>query len=80
METVPVYVEALPEREAVLHPEGAEIELPPEKEEELPSVSEGAETEEESPPAPEGVLMFFSFLRHWFHEGTSIYQVWSKMT
>jgi hypothetical protein len=80
METVPVYVEAFPEREAVLHPEGAEIELPPEKEEELPSVSEGAETEEESPPAPEGVLMFFSFLRHWFHEGTSIYQVWSKMT
>jgi hypothetical protein len=42
MATVPVYVEALPEREAVLHPEGAEIELPPEKEEELPSVSEGA--------------------------------------
>jgi hypothetical protein len=80
MATVPVYVEALPEREVVLHPEGEEIELPPEKEEELPSVSEGAETEEESPPAPEGVLMFFSFLRHWFHEGTSIYQVWSKMT
>jgi hypothetical protein len=24
--------------------------------------------------------MFFSFLRHWFHEGTLIYQVWSKMT
>jgi hypothetical protein len=31
METVPVYVEALPEREAVLHPEGADIELSPEK-------------------------------------------------
>jgi hypothetical protein len=31
------------EREAVLHPEGTEIELPPEKEEELPSVSEGVE-------------------------------------
>ena len=27
------------EREAVLHPEGTEIELPPEKEEEIPSVS-----------------------------------------
>jgi hypothetical protein len=80
METVPVYVEAFPKKEAVLHPEGVEIELPPEKEEELPSVSEGVEIEEESPPAPEGVLMFFSFLRHWFHEGTSIYQVWSKMT
>jgi hypothetical protein len=75
-----VYVEAFLEREAVLHPKGAEIELPPEKEEELPSVSEGEETKEESPPAPEGVLMFFIFLRHWFHEGTSIYQVWSKMT
>ena len=73
-------VEALLEREAVPHPEGEEIELPPEKEEELPSVLEGAEIEEESPPALEGVLMFFSFLRHWFHEGTSIYQVWSKMT
>jgi hypothetical protein len=24
--------------------------------------------------------MFFNFLRHWFHEGTSIYKVWSKMT
>jgi hypothetical protein len=57
MAAVPVYVEALPEREAVLHPEGAEIELPPEKEEELPSVSEGEETEEESPPAPEGVVV-----------------------
>jgi hypothetical protein len=32
--------------------EGAYIELPTEKEEELPSVSERAETEEESPPAP----------------------------
>jgi hypothetical protein len=52
-----VYVEALPEREVVLHPEGAEIELPPEKEEELPSVSEGVETEEESPPAPEGAVI-----------------------
>jgi hypothetical protein len=80
MAAVLVYVEALPEREAVLHLEGAEIELPTDKEEELPLVSEGAEIEEESPPAPEGVLMFFSFLRHWFHEGTSIYQVWSKMT
>ena len=79
METIPVYVEAFPEREAVLNPEGEEIELPPE-EEELPSVLEGAETEEESPLAPKGVLMFFSFLRHWFHEGTLIYQVWSKMT
>jgi hypothetical protein len=29
MATVPVYVEALPEREEVLHPEGEEIELPP---------------------------------------------------
>jgi hypothetical protein len=74
MVAVPVYVEALPEREVVLHPKGAE------KEEELPSVLEGAETEEESPPAPEGVLMCFIFLRHWFHEGTSIYQVWSKIT
>jgi hypothetical protein len=80
MAAVPVYVEALPEREAILHPKGTEIELPPEKEEELPSVSEGAETEEESPPAPEGVLMFFWFLRYWFHEGTLIYQAWSRMT
>jgi hypothetical protein len=80
MEILPVYVEAFPEREAVPHPEGAEIELPPEKEEEIPSVLEGVETKEESPPSPEGVLMFFSFLRHWFHEGTSIYQVWSNMT
>jgi hypothetical protein len=79
MATVPVYVEALSKREVVLHLEGAEIELPIEKEEELPLVSEGAEIEEESPPTPEGVLMFFNFLRHWFHEGTSIYQVWSKM-
>jgi hypothetical protein len=52
-----VYVEALLEREVVLHPEGVEIELPPEKEEELPSVSEGVETEEESPPAPEGAVI-----------------------
>jgi hypothetical protein len=44
MAIVPVYVEAFPEREVVLHPEGAEIELPPEKEEELPLVSERAET------------------------------------
>jgi hypothetical protein len=43
-------------------------------------MSEGAEKEEESPLALEGVLMFFIFLRHWFHEGTSIYQVWSNMT
>jgi hypothetical protein len=57
MEVVPLYVEALPEREVVLHREGSEIELPPEKEEEIPSVSEGAETEEESPPAPEGVVV-----------------------
>ena len=41
MAAVPMYVEALPEREAVLHPEGAEIELPPEKEEELASMSQG---------------------------------------
>jgi hypothetical protein len=80
MATVLVYVGALPMREEVLHLEGAEIELPPEKEEELPSMLEGEKTEEESPPSPEGVLMIFSFLRHWFHEGTSIYQVWSKMT
>jgi hypothetical protein len=75
-----VYVEALPERELVLHLDGAEIELPLEKEEEIPLVSEGEETEEKSPPTPEGVLMFFIFPRHWFHEGTSIYQVWSKIT
>jgi hypothetical protein len=56
MATVPVYVEAFPEREAILHPEGADIELPREKEEEIPSVSEGENTEEESPPAPKGVL------------------------
>jgi hypothetical protein len=80
MTEVPVYVEALPEREAVLHPKGVEIELPPDKEEEIPLVSEGEETKDESPPSPGGVLMFFSFLRHWFHEGTSIYQVWSRMT
>jgi hypothetical protein len=64
----------------VIHLEGEEIELPPKKEEEIPSMLERAKTEEDSPPAPEGVLMFFSFLSHWFHEGTSIYQVWSKMT
>jgi len=58
MVTVPMYVEAFLGREEILHLEGAEIELPPEKEEELPSVSEGAETEEESSPSPEGVLMF----------------------
>jgi hypothetical protein len=80
MEAIPVYVESLQEMEAILHPEGGEIELPPKKEEKLPSVSEGADTEEDSPLAPEGVLMFFRFLRHWFHEGTLIYQVWSKMT
>jgi hypothetical protein len=57
METILVYVEALPEREAVLHPKGAEIELPPEKEEDLPSMSEGAETEEESRLAPEGAVI-----------------------
>jgi hypothetical protein len=34
METIPIYVEALPEREAVLHLEGEDIELPPGKEEE----------------------------------------------
>jgi len=80
MAAVLVYVGALPMREAVLHLEGVEIELPPEKEEELPSMSEGAKIEEESPPSPEGVLMIFSFSRHWFHEGTLIYQVWSKIT
>jgi hypothetical protein len=80
METIPVYVEAFLERKVVLHPEGEEIDLTPEKEEELPLVSEGAEKKEESPPTPEGVLMFFNFLKHWFHEGTLIYQVWSKMT
>jgi hypothetical protein len=80
MAAVLVYVEAFPEREVVQYIEGEEIELPPEKEEEIPSVLEGAETKEESPLAPEGVLMFFIFLRHWFHEGSLIYQVWSKMT
>jgi hypothetical protein len=80
MAAVLVYVGALPMREAVLHLEGVEIELPPEKEEELPSMSEGEKIEEESPPSPEGVLMIFSFPRHWFHEGTLIYQVWYKMT
>jgi hypothetical protein len=39
METIPVYVEELPEREGILHIEGEKIELPPEKEEELSSVS-----------------------------------------
>jgi hypothetical protein len=59
-----VYVEEFLERDAILHLEGEEIELPPEKEEELPSVSEREETKEESHPSPEGVLMFFSFLRY----------------
>ena len=58
MATILVYVEALIERQAVLHPEGAKIEFPLEKEEELPSVLEGVETKEESPPTLEGVLMF----------------------
>jgi hypothetical protein len=79
MAIVPVYVEALPDREEVLHLEGAKIELPLEKEEYIPSVSKGEETEDESPPALEGVWMFFIFLRHWFHEGTSMYKVLSKM-
>jgi hypothetical protein len=48
-----VYVEALLKREAILHPKGVEIELPPDKEEEIPLVSEGLEAEEESPLAPE---------------------------
>jgi hypothetical protein len=48
-----VYVEALPEREDVLHLEGEDIELPIEKEKEIPSVSHEEETEEESPPIPE---------------------------
>jgi hypothetical protein len=39
MATVPEYVEALLEREAVLHPEGVETDLPLEKEEEIHSVS-----------------------------------------
>jgi hypothetical protein len=39
MATILVYVEALPKREVVLHLEGEEIELPLEKEEEIPSVS-----------------------------------------
>jgi hypothetical protein len=56
-ETIPMYVVALPERELVLHPEGAEIEVPPEKEEEIPLVSEGVETEEESPLFPEGEVI-----------------------
>jgi hypothetical protein len=47
-----------PEKEAILHIEGAENELPPYKDEELPSMSEGEEIEEESPPTLEGVLMF----------------------
>jgi hypothetical protein len=68
MATILVYIEALPKREVVLHLEGEEIELPPEKEEELPAVLEGVETEEESPPTPKVVLMFSSFLRHWFHD------------
>jgi hypothetical protein len=80
METIPVYVEAFPEREAVLNPEGEEIELPPEKEEELPSMLERVETEEDSPPSLEEVLMFLSFLKHCFHERILIYQVWSNMT
>jgi hypothetical protein len=48
-----VYVEALPKREVILHPKGVEIDLPLEKEEEIPSMLEGGEIEEESPPAPE---------------------------
>jgi hypothetical protein len=44
MEEVPVYVEELSKREVVIHPEGAEIELPQEKEEEIPLVLEGEET------------------------------------
>jgi hypothetical protein len=36
---VPMYVEALLEREAVLCLEGEEIELLPEKEEDIPSIS-----------------------------------------
>jgi hypothetical protein len=61
METVPVCVEAFLEREAILHPEGVEIELPPEKEEEITSFLEGEDTEEDSPPSLEGVLIFFRF-------------------
>jgi hypothetical protein len=57
MATVLVYVEALRERKVVLHTKGGEIELPLEKEEELPSVLEEVETKEESPPAPEGAVI-----------------------
>jgi hypothetical protein len=39
METILVYVEALWKIEVVLHPEGEEIELPIDKEEEIPLVS-----------------------------------------
>jgi hypothetical protein len=41
MEIVLVYVEAFPERGTILQQDGVEIELPPEKEEELTLVSEG---------------------------------------
>ena len=58
MVAVPVYVEALPEREVVLHPKGAYIQLPPENDKYLPSMSKRAETKEESPPTLERVLMF----------------------
>jgi hypothetical protein len=57
MATILVYVKALPEKEEILHPEGVEIELPPE-EEEIPLVSEGVEKKEESSLALEGVLIF----------------------
>jgi hypothetical protein len=60
MATVPMYVEAFPVREAILHPKGEKIELTPEKEEELPLVSEGAKTKEDSPPAPRECLCFSS--------------------
>jgi hypothetical protein len=56
MAVVPVYLEALRERNAVLHTEGEEIELPKE-EEYLPSVLEGVETKDESPPALEGAII-----------------------
>ena len=54
---MPVYVEALPEREEIVHPEREDIELPIEKEEEIPSVSEGVETKEETPLAQEGKII-----------------------
>jgi hypothetical protein len=64
MVTVPVYVEAFLEREEILHPEGAEIELPPEKEEDLPFSVRGSKDRGGVISISRGSVDVCIFLRH----------------